>query len=171
MENLKQIIIKNVDLSLDYWSMFEKFLIQWEEDAELSETLKDVTVSDIEPLFLEIYKTYYLPDKQVVEKETTFNEFKTYNKYNLVHALNINGDHLIFNATTGVMLSKTSMEKFLKKYSIDDVTRVRLYCMFHNHVRPDDDFVKVLNNSGVKWKRIEIKNKHRIYSRFPQISI
>jgi hypothetical protein len=171
MENLKEIIIKNVDLSLDYMSMYEKFLIQWDENSELEKALKDVSVSEIQPLFLEIYKTYYLPDKNIVEKETTFKEFKSYNKQNLVHALNTNGDHLIFNSTIGVMLSKTSMDKFLKKYSIDDITRVRLYCMFHNHIRPDDDFVKVLIKSGVKWKPIEIKNKNRIHAKYPEISI
>ena len=170
MENLKKIIRQNIDVSLPYFEMYEKFLIAWDENKELEEALKEVTVAQIEEEFMEIYEYYYLPDQIPKEKETTFGSFQRYTIHKLVHALNTKGEHLIFNATTGVLLSKSSMMKFLKHYSLDDITRVRLYCMFHNHIRPDDDFVSNLNKLNIKWKPIEIKNKKRIHARFPEIS-
>ena len=171
MENLQKIVLEKIDLSLPFFSMYEKFLVQWDEDPELEEALKEVKVADIEQVFMKLYETYYLPDTKIVEKETIFDEFIGYNEHNLVYAKTKKAEHIIFNTTTGVILSKTSMERLLKKYTIDDITRVRLYCMFHNHTRPDDDFITNLDKMNVKWKTLKIKNPMRMWARFPKISV
>lgn len=171
MEKLKNIITDKLDLSLPYFSMYEKFLTQWDEDNELEMALKEISVAELEEFFLEIFEHYYLPDTEIKEKETIYKDFYGYNTHNLVHATNTKGDHLIFNSTTGVMMSNTSMERLLKEYTIDDITRVRLYCMFHKHSRPDDDFINNLQRLNVKWKPIQLKNPRRVFSRFPEISV
>lgn len=171
MDNFKTIIRSKVDLSLPFFSMYEKFLLQWEEDKELEESLKEIKVEEIEEELMEIFKDYYSQDKLQKLKEIKFKEFSTYTKHNLVHALNTKSEHLIFNTTVGVIMSKTSLEKFLKHYSLDDITRVRLYCMFHKHSKVDDDFIRNLDKLNIKWKPMEIKNPKRIIYRFPKISV
>lgn len=171
MEKLKNILADKLDLSLPYFDMYEKFLLQWDEDTELEIALKEISVAEIEEFFLEIYEQYYLPDSEILGKETTFKEFVEYNKINLVHAISTKGDHLIFNATTGIVLSNTSFNRFLKHYSIDDITRTRLFCMSNQHSRQDDDFISNLQKLNVKWKPLKVKNSKRVYYRFPEISV
>ena len=171
MKNLMKFILKRVDLSKSYWSMYEEFLLKWDEDNDLENELKEVSVEEIEEIFKEIYKRYYQPDEQVFEKETTFGEYKGMTKHNFVYALNKKGEILLFNLTIGIMMSKTAFQKMLKLYSLDDITRPRLYCMFHHaHTRYDDNFVKDLLEAGVKWKPIQIKNPKRMLYRYPKIS-
>lgn len=171
MEKLKNILTDKLDLSLPFFEMYEKFLIQWDEDPELENALKEVTVVEIQDFFTEVYEHYYLPDSQIKPKETTFKEILDYTKHNLVHALNTKGEHLLFNATIGVMMSNTSMSRLLKEYSLDDINSIRLNCMFHKHNRPDDEFLNDLQRLNVKWKPIQHKNPRRIFSRFPKIAI
>jgi len=170
MSNLIDLVLDKVDISKPYWTMYEEFLIKWDEDDELETILKDVSVEEIETTFKEIYKIYYAPDSSIVCKETTCKESKGLTKHKLVNALNSKGEILLFNMTIGIMMSNTSYQKMLKKYSLDDIDRQRLYCLFHKHVRPDDTFVKDLEDAGVKWKPIQIKNPRRIMARFPEIS-
>lgn len=172
MENIKSIIVEKIDLSLPYWTMYEKFLTDLETDENLETALKDITTEDIMNIFLEIHKEYYLRDTQVENRETKVDQNKcSYNKHKLVIAKNEKDEVVIFNATIGIMMSKTSYQKYLKNFTNDDIDRIRLYCLFNNHIRPDDDFVKKLFEFGIRWKQIQIKNPKRIYSRFKEISI
>lgn len=172
MENIKSIVVEKLDLSLPYWTMYEKFLTDWETDEELETILKDITAEDIMNIFLEIHKEYYFRDTQIENKETNVKQDEcSYNKHNLVVAKNEKDEVIIFNATIGISMSKTSYQKYLKNYTNDDIDRIRLFCLFNNHSRPDDDFVKKLFESGIRWKQIMVKNPKRIYSRFKQISI
>lgn len=171
MEKLKNILTPKLDLGRPYFEMYEKFLIQWDNDSDLETLLKEVSVTEIQEFFREVYEHYYLPDTEIKVKETIYKDFFGYTKHNLVHAQNTKNEHLLFNATIGIIMSKTSLDRLLKEFTLDDITSVRLYCMYHNHVRPDDDFINNLQQLNVKWKPLQVKNSRRIFSRFPEISV
>lgn len=170
MENVMKMILKNVDLSKSYWGAYEAFLVNLEENEELNDMFKEVLTQEIEECFVEIYEKFYLPDFRTVEDEIIFDKKLEHTEHNLVYGITKDGTYVIHNLTIGIRVSKTSMNKFLKKYKLGDIDRVRLYCMYHNHVRPDDSFVKDLSDSGIKWKPIKIKNPKRMLFREPNIS-
>lgn len=168
-ETLRQ-IIKNSNLSLPYFTAYADFLERIESEQDLQQMFKEISTEEIEQCWEYIHEHYYEIDYKEVENELTFSEYESMTEHNFVHCITKDGQHVIHNLTTGSVLSKTSMKKFLKKYTLNDIDRVRLYCMFHESSRADDTFINDLRNLGIKWKPIKIKNPKRMLYRYPTIA-
>ena len=170
MENLTNFIINKIDLSLSYNEMCAKFLEDIDKNDELSEQMYSIPTDTIKKVFVEIYMKHYNRDDIEVKKEIKNYKLIEYTKCKFVHAVTEKNEHLIFNSSVGFKMSNTAFNKFIKKYSLDDLTRPRLYALFHNTLNKDDNFLNYLKNNGVVWKPIKVKNSSRIHYRYPEIS-
>lgn len=171
MEDIRKKIYKSFDLSLDFFTNCENFLLQLEQEEKDNPDLMDIPTELIEEIFEDIHNKCYSRDNIEVENEILFKEFLEYTPHNFVLGTDKKGYFVLFCATQGITFSKTSWNRFKKKFTLEDINRIRLYCLIENHNRTDDDFIKELIELNFKWKKIKIKNPMRIYSRFPQIAL
>jgi hypothetical protein len=71
----------------------------------------------------------------------------------------------------GVKFSKTAWSKFNKHFNVDDITRVRLYQMFHSHKREDDTFMAIMKSENIFYTPLETMEPIKWLELYPQISI
>jgi hypothetical protein len=169
LNDLDRIIFTKLKLYLPFNDMLIDFYDQWDSDHELSESLKEYNVNDIECSFNKVVKLYQ-SKRKCTYREIIGSKFLGYTKNKLVILTNNKEEIIVCNMTTGIKFSKTAYKEFQKHYNLDDITRVRLYCLYHFHSREDDNFVKTMAKNKIKYQPIDIINSLKILKLYPEVS-
>ena len=170
MEETTKILVSKVDLSLPYFDMIIKFLEDCENDKELDQMFGNLSNDDLLEEFDKIKKCFYSIQTNALNKRIIFDKFINYNDYGIGLATTNDGAFIIFNSKMGIVLSKTSYNKFIKIFDLNEIDRRRLYCMNQDHVPIDDDFIPRLREKGIKWKPINIEQSVRTIKKYPKLS-
>jgi len=169
LNDLDRIIFPKLKLHLPFNDMLIDFYDQWDSDHELGESLKEYQVNDIECSFNKVVKLYQSKRKST-SREVNGHKFEGYNKNKLVILTNNKEEIIVCNLTTGIKFSKTAFKEFKKLYTLDDITRVRLYCLYHLQGREDDNFFNTLKQNKIKYQPIDMVNSLKLLKLYPEVS-
>jgi hypothetical protein len=171
LTELERYILSKCNTKLPAQEMFAEFLERAETDTEIDEYLNKYNVVDIQLSFTSAFSKYMgkLKYPKTINRVYDY-EFVQYNKYNLVQ-LKKNQETIVMNNKICVRFSKTSWDKFNKHFNLDDITRVRLYQMYYNHTREDDNFMKVLKDNKISYTTLDTIDPLKFLKLYKDISI
>ena len=171
LTELERFMLSKCNVKLEKLEMYVDFLERAQTDEEMLEQLSKYNSADITTAWVGLHSKYFNKIKYPKNASRLYDyEFVQYNQHNLLQVKK--GDEVILMTNKiGIKFSKTSWNKFIKNFNVDDITRVRLYQLFYSHSKEDDNFFKQVKDLKISYTILETMQPFEWIKKYPKISI